>query len=299
MRIDLLRSRRVGLDFTLEPFAGYNRETYTSHRTGLPLVVSKPHPDDPTNSSLDEIADLAHRYDTNEAGGAAEVEVAWGSTFDFSFAGRVTRVDYVEDYRELVTIDSWDNLEVRGDVDASLSLRGWIAAAGYAMRLVDYDERFPRDSSGTEVLPRDAGYEPQQFLHHHGTARAGFSGDRGRAVLRWRGTRRLDLYSGYLDYTDNRYSADLRLRFAAAETELRLEPSWTVRSYDELRVHYDPQEPVSNRERLGVEASVEWSAFSDYTRFFVGAERVSQRSANPLFTYSDTRVMTGLRVRLR
>lgn len=281
---------------SVEPFASFHRETFTSHRTGEPVIVRNPAPD-PADS--DEIVNLARRYDTNEWGAGAELATEMGRTAEIILGGRATQVDHLADYRAQATVDSWDHVELRGDLDIIAMPGDLLFAAGYTIRLLDYEERFPHDASGEEVRPADPGFRAQQFTYHHGTARAGVIGPRGRVILRWRGSRRIDTYSGYLDYTENRVSADLRLRLDRANAEMRIEPSYSVRQYDRLRVRYDPDEPLSSRRRVGIEGQVEWAGFSRSTRFFLSTQVVSQRSTNPLYTYVDARGLTGIRLRFR
>lgn len=282
-------------DLTIEPRGALARSTYTSHRTGRPLVVDAA--DDP-ESDPPLLVSLARRYDTNEAGVEVEVDASFGDLVGVVLGARVRQVDYVEDYDEIDGIDSLDHRELRGEAGLVVSPGDWVLAGGYVLRLLDYRERFPHEEDGSEVRSGEPGYEPQRFAAHHASAKAGWVSDGGRFVLRWRSTRRVDLYSGYLDYTEHRVAADLRST-AGSSVELRLAPSYSVRTYDELRVRYDPDEPVSSRRKLAAEASVEWSAFSPSTRFFLAAAAESSIASNPLYTYSAVRAWSGVRVRIR
>ena len=284
--------RAFRLDLTIEPRAAFDRLTYTSHRTGRPIVIDAA--DDPGNDPPIPVS-LADRYDKNALGLLAEMDASFGRSVDVVVGGRITRVDYVEDYEEFERVDSWDHVEYRGDADLYVTAGSWLIASGYSARLLEYDERFPHAADGSDVLPDEDGYEPQRLSLHHLSAKVGRIGNRGRAVLRWRGTRRLDLSSGYLDYTEHRVSADVRIG-SGDGVELRLSPSWSERVYDELRVRYDPDEPIASRRRFVGEATLEWGAFTSRTRLFVTAAAEAQRSSNPLYTYSSVRGLMGVRV---
>lgn len=287
------RRRAVHIDATLEPFAAMNRETYTSHRTGRSMVIDiDPNPFD------ERLVDLGRRYDTNEWGAGLEVYASLGRVVDMVLEGRLTQVDYLEDYEEIETVDSLDYRESRGTANLLFRPGNWILATGYTLRRLDYRERFPRDSSGDELDMEDPGYSPQEFTYQHVTAKAGLSGDLGGAVFRWRGTRRLDMYEGYLDYTENKIALDLRLELPR-DVQLRFQPTYSDRKYDSLHVRYDPSEPVSSRRRFSAEAHVQWPALSPSIRMFVSGSVVSQESRNALYSYSEARAMTGFLVRAR
>lgn len=286
-------TRTVSLEATLEPFASMNRETYLSQRTGRPMVIDvDPHPDDVVRVNLGD------RYDTDEWGARLDLDAELGRMVDLSLGARLTTVDYVEDYDEIEAVDSWDHRESRGQADVVFRPGNWTFATGYTLRILDYRERFPRDSAGEKLLPEDPGYSPQKFTYHHATAKVGLSTGIGRATVRWRGTRRLDMHEGYVDYTEHKIAGDVRIDFPH-ELELRFRPSYSVRTYDSLRVRYDPSEPVTNRRRLSVETQAEWPAGSRYLRMFVSGSVVSQESENALYSYVEARAMTGFRVRVR
>ena len=277
------RRRGFRVDFTFEPFAAMHRETYTSHRTGQPFESGG--------------VSLADRYSTNSFGAKVDGDVSIGRNVDLIVGGRVTRADHVEDYEDVPEIDSWDHSEYRGDVDAHFTSEGWLAAAGYTLRQRDYDERFPRDDTGAKVPDTDPRYRAQSFTAHELSVRGGVVRERGRAVLRAGTVRRVDGFVGYENYTEQWVGADLRI--AVGESELRLAPKFMSRTYDELRVDYDPTEPVSDRTRLSIDASYEWPMLTARTRGFVSAGYVAQQSANPLFTYAAFRGVTGVVVSWR
>lgn len=276
-------------DLTLEPFVGMHRETFTSHRSGTPFPA-------PTS---DPYPDLGERYNANDFGGKVEGDLSLGKIIDVRAAGRYTRVDYVEDYTAANDeTDSWDYGETRADVDVYVRPEGFLAAAGYTLRVREYDERFPRDDDGNEVVSVDPRYVPQVFIFHDVNVKGGVMRDRGRAILRFRNSRRVDAYEGYQSYSENAVGGDFRLKLAT-DSELRFGAGYSVRSYEELRVGYDPAEPVSNRRRLDLDTGFEWPAFSKWTRLYVAAGLTSQASANPLYTWVGFRGMTGVRVALR
>lgn len=287
------RKGGLGIELTAEPFFGMHRETYTSHRTGKPIVF-----DDRPGEVADVNIDLSKRYDTNEFGARADLDVSFGRIADIVAGARYTSVDYVEDYDATEHLDSWDYEEVRGDLDGYLSPGDWAFAAGYGLRIRTYDERFPRDVSGEKIEDDEPGYEPQVFAYHDISVRGGFIAERGRAVLKYRGTRRLDMFEGYQSYSENGVAGDFRIALVP-DSQLRFEAGYSVREYDELRVAYDPQEPVSSRRRTTLELSYEWPAFSKWTRLFVSAGAVSQTSKNPLYSYTAAQGMTGVRAEWR
>lgn len=277
------------LDVTLEPFFGMHRETYTSHRTGLPIRIDE----DPA-PSVDVYVDLRDRYSYNDYGLALAGDLDIGRNVDVNAGARLTSVDYIDDYGRSDAVDSWDYTEYRGDTDVSARRGDGYLAAGYTLRLRDYAERFPRDENGDKVVRGDPGYEPQTFTFHDVSIKGGLVKSRGRAVIRFRTTRKLDGYRGYSDYSENAVTGDFRI-VLGTDSELRFSPGYAVRSYDDLRVNYDPAEPVSSRRRLTMKASCEWPALSRWTRMFAGVGLVSQTSTNPLYTYTSYSLTTGVR----
>lgn len=287
------RKASFGLELTAEPFFGMHRETYTSHRSGTPLFF-----DDRPGEVADVMIDLSKRYDTNELGLRADADVELGRLVDVIVGARYTSVDYLEDYSGTEHLDSWDYDEVRADLDGFVRPGDWTVAGGYSMRVRNYDARFPRDSAGDKVEDEMAGYEPQVFTYHDLTLRGGYVIDAGRAVLRFRNSRRIDGFEGYQTYAENAVSGDFRIALQK-DSELRFEPGYSVRTYDKLRVAYDPQEPVSSRRRVTMDVGYEWPALSKWTRLFVSAGLVSQSSANPLYAYVEFHGMTGVRAEWR
>lgn len=285
--------RAFGVRFAAEPFVGMHRETYTSHRTGAPLVF-----DDRPGETADVNIDLSDRYDTNEFGVAADADLGAGRMADLVIGGRYTRVDYLEDYDATEHLDSWDYDEVRGELDAYLTPGNFRFAAGYSLKIRTYDERFPRDGMGEKVEDDMPGYEPQVFTYHDVSLRGGYIRAQGRAFVRFRNTRRIDGFEGYQSYTENSVSGVVRLA-PRPGNELAFDVGYSVRTYDELRVSYDPQEPVSDRKRLTLDAGYEWPALSRRTYWFLSAGVVSQSSANPLYSYAGFHGMTGVRVEWR
>lgn len=274
-------NKRDGLrmDFTLEPFVALNRETYTSHRSGRPLISSG--------------VALGRRYDTNKVGVRTDADLALGRDFDSVFTAGIARVDYVEDYASSPEIDSWDHDEYRLDADLYGSPGALVLRAGYGFKLKDYDERFPRDANGNKVLASDPAYQPQTFVAHAVGVGGGLQGDWGKMVLAYGLERRLDDYVGYLDATSHRLVLDVELAVGAAVLEVR--PSYSTRNYDAARVNYDPAAPETNRKRLALDAAFTLP-IAKWTVGFVRAGVVDQTSSNPLFTYRAFSAMTGVRV---
>lgn len=283
--IDPTPDRRDGMrvDFTLEPFASAYRRTYTSHRTGRPLVING--------------VDLRHRYSNDKFGMKADADLSIGKTFDVVVGGRLTRAEYVDDYRQTTVYDSWDYDETRLDVDGYARPGDWMFAVGYTRRLRDYDERFPRDANGDRLPASDPAYRPQQFTYDDVKFRGGWVTRRGRALLAYAITRRIDHFAGYLDYVQHDVSADLRLTIRET-AELRVKPGYSILGYDAARVNYDPSAPENERRRATLEAAFEWP-LRTRTRGFVEFEAIDQVSANPLFTYRAARGITGVRVTWR
>ena len=278
-------------DIGVEPFFSMNRSTYTSRRTGRPFEM-----DGNTAPATDTIVDLSRRLDTNEFGAKVDGDLSVGSLVDLIVGGRYTTVDYVEDYDGTGdAIDSWDYAETRGDADVYVRPEGFVVAAGYTLRIRDYEERFPRDVDGNKVRLDDAGYEPQVFTTHDVVFKAGIDRDRGRAIVRFRNTRRIDEFSGYQNYGENSVSGDFRLELAP-DTELIFDVGYLVRKYDEQRVDYDPQQSLTDRRRITIDTGFEWPAFTKWTRLYVTAGLVSQSSASPLYSFVGFHAATGFRV---
>lgn len=268
------------LGVTFEPFASAHYETYTSHRTGRPLVASG--------------VPLGERYNANRGG--ARLEGEWSTKrarLDLEL--RATRADHLEDYVG-TTQDSWDHTEWRIDADALLGRRGFLLGAGYSWTRRDYDERFPHEEDGDEVTPGDPGFAPQVFTWHRGDALAGWRSRGVLALLRVEATRRLDEFEGYLDYSETGVSTSARVTPGSLRLRGEAELSW--RRYDHARVALDPTEPQSTRRRASFSAEVEWPA-SARSRGFVEISGVDQRSTNELFTYRDLRGVIGARVVVR
>lgn len=274
-------NKRDGLrmDFTLEPFVGLHRETYTSHRSGRPLISSG--------------VKLGERYDTNKFGVKTDADLALGRDFDTIFTAGIARVDYVQDYGSSPDLDSWDHDEYRLDADLFASPGVMVLKAGYGFRLREYDERFPRDANGDKVLGSDPAYEPQTFVSHAIGLGIGIKGDWGKTVLSYDLERRLDDYVGYLDYTSN--GVDLDVELAVGASTLAVKPSYTSRVYDAARVNFDPTAPENNRKRLALDTSFTFP-LAKWTAGFVGASLVDQTSSNPLYTYRAFSAMTGVRI---
>lgn len=284
---------RLGVEVTLEPHATFSRSTFTDPRTGRAYVVDAAEDGGPPRP-----VSLAHRFDTDALGLRGGIDASLGGETVLAIGGGVTRVDSVADYEDAERIDSWDHVAVVGEAYLSVEPRAWLLEGGYAFRRLDYRERFPHAADGTEVLPGDPSWEPLQLTLHDGTLGAGWISDAGRAVVRYRATRRSDSYAGYLDYTQHAIAADLRWR-TRSDVELRFEPSFSTRGYDELRVRDDPEEPVTSWRRIAATASAEWDALSPHTRLFVLAQAESQTASNPLYTWTAFRAVSGVRVRIR
>jgi hypothetical protein len=287
------RRGSLGIEVTVEPFFGAHRETYTSHRTGTPLLF-----DDRPGEVADVMIDLSKRYDTNEFGARADGDLELGRIVELIGGATYTSVDYLEDYESSEHLDSWDYDELRADLDGFVRPGDWTVAAGYSLRARSYDSRFPRDDAGEKIEDDMPGFEPQVFTYHDLRLRVGYVRPAGRAVLRFRNTRRIDGFAGYQSYAENAVSGDFRIALRE-DSELRFEPGYSVRTYDELRVAYDPEESVSNRRRVTMDLGYEWPAFSKRTRLFVSAGLVSQASANPLYAYVEFQGMTGVRAQWR
>jgi hypothetical protein len=266
------------LTFAFEPFAGAHRETFTSPITGRPYVANG--------------VSLGKRFDDNRGGARASGEAELGSAFDVYAALQLQRVDYVQDYRGVPGVDSWDYIEARADTDAYAYAGPAVFSAAYSFKRRGYDSRFPHDVSGNAITT--AGYAPQVFLIHDVTLRAGLTQDARRAVLRYDLERRTDANGGYLSYTD--HSVALDLRADARSVTFELHPSFSMRSYDAAHVNYDPLEPSFHRTRFDVAASAE-HPLRDGVVVFLQAGFSDQWSSNALYTFSAARVMTGVRVR--
>ncbi len=275
---------KLPVNFTLEPFVALHRETFTSHRSGRPFVAVGG-------------TSLADRYNTNRFGAEAELDVSVARRIDLIGGVRVARVDYVEDY-DGTAYDSYDHDEYKTEVDLLGTPGDWVYGAGYSLVVRDYDERFPRDSAtGAKVLPGTPGYEPQIFTSHAVTLRGGWSSREYRAVGRYELTRRIDEFAGYLDYTEHAVSADFRIAIGDA-SELRIEPDFSIRTYDAAKVNFDPLETDSERMRISLDASYEWP-LAKWTAMFVSAGVVNQESTNALYSYRAFRAATGVRVTWR
>lgn len=284
------KKRALGIELTAEPFVGMHREILTSQRRGTPILF-----DDPPDVNID----LSKRYDTNEFGVRSDIDVSFGRIADVIVGARYTSVDYVEDYEATEHLDSWDYGEARGDLDGYLSPGDWAFATGYSLRIRNYDERFPRDATGNKIEDDEPGYEAQSFIFHDVSLRGGYIVDRGRAVLKYRHSRRVDMFEGYQSYSENGVAGDFRIALVP-DSELRLEVGYSVREYDVLDVASDvSQEAVSNRRRRTLEMSYEWPALSKWTRLFVSAGLVSQVSSKPLYTYTAVQGVTGFRAEWR
>ena len=270
------------LTLTVEPFAGAHRETFTSPVTARPYVAGG--------------ISFGRRFDTNRAGGKLSGEFELGPTIDTYAAVSYQRVDYLEDYRGIPSVDSWDHGELRVDADAWAYPRGAVLSAAYSFRRRDYDARFPHDVAGNRVLPGTGGFVPQVFYFHDATLKAGFEGDAGHAFVRADFERRIDAFAGYLSYTD--LGAAIELRVVSGAWTIAAQPGFSVRFYDTARVNYDPLEPVNRRVRLDASGSVE-RALSATTSLWLQAGWTDQSTPNALYSFSAVRAATGVRLRWR
>ena len=266
------------LTIPVEPFAGFHRETFTSPLTARPYVANG--------------ISFARRFDTDRAGAKASAELDLGPQSNFYSSISWQRVDYVEDYRSVPGVDSWDYGELRADVDAWFYPSFGVVNASYSFRRRDYDERYPHDSSGTVVLPGTPGFAPQVFWFNDGTVKVGLDGDRGRAIVRLDVERRTDAWGGYLDYTE--FGAGLDLRTELGAWTLSSKPGVSWRRYDTAHVAYDPLEPLNQHVRLDVGGRVE-RVMKGAASGWMEAGWTHQDSTNDLYDFDAVRVMTGVR----
>lgn len=271
------------LDLAFEPFVGVHRETFTSPLTGRAYSAGG--------------VSYGRRFDTNRAGGRASADFAASDALDSWVSIGFQRVDYVNDFRGIPTIDSWDYDELRLDADTWLYPSFGVVSASYGYRHRMYDERFPHDTQGTPVQPGTPGYAPQVFDLHDVTLRGGYDGERGRALLRADLERRIDVTAGYLDSTELSIGAELRTTVPRDWT-VSLEPSWSTRVYDVAHVNYDPAAPAYRRVRVDLTARGE-HPLSARTSVWVEAGYEDQHSANALYTYRGIHGATGVRFQFR
>jgi hypothetical protein len=281
-------SKDAGLQAVFEPFVEGHRETFTSHRTGLPYVYLAP--------GATTGIDLGRRLDTNTVGARSHLQVGTGDVGAL-LGVEARHVDYVEDYRSDPGIDRWDYDEGHADLQLLATPGRWALSVRGRFSLRQYSDRFPHRTDGTFVKPADSGYRPQVFQFHELSLRAARRWNRAHASARYDAVQRIDTYASYLSYLEHRITLDATVPLGLA-LAARFRPTIVRRTYDRAHVSYDPAAPTSEFLRLEAKATAEWT-FSRRHNLFVEGSLVRQDSSNPLYSFSDARFVTGVHVEWR
>jgi len=247
----------------------------------------------------DEISGEQDRFDYDQTGVDLEVEFRRSKLFEIGTRLQAKQKDYKNDFSDDLLTDSLDYDEYRANAYATWRRERSDYTIALEYRNREYDEKFPRASDGTEVLPffppgaSEKPYEPSRY-----TYRIAELVWRRELTPAWRiksGFQLVDRSDEFLSYMDYR-SQDYDFRvFADFGKRWKFYGSLSYEDirYDNARVDFDPEEPLK---RVAYTRALVRLTYAPWARtsVFISYRLDDEYNRDPDFDYTRQRLGVGV-----
>jgi hypothetical protein len=236
---------------------------------------------------------LRNRYNFRELGGNGSLTMRWPRSTQWTIESAVSRRNYLDDYRDVPTVDPLDYNRMIWNAGVRQSLFGPMRIdLSYGRERVDYDSLTARDLDGN-IVPG----EVQQYSYRRTEATLSNRDlDWGHAKIVVHYKKRIDPFMGYYDYTQWGIRPFLRLTVIPG-TYLLLSYDYVHRDYERARVGYNPVNPLREDFDRSTTAQVLYHVRTGQA-LIAQVVHQSTTEKNPAYTYKRTRTWLGYQFRL-